>query len=314
MFFHFFLGKGGVGRSTLSFNYATQLAKKSPTEKILFVEFESQGFINYVLENLDVPQAVQNIHCLASNLYSLNLITDQCLREYLTYRLKVRPLVNVMMHSKLIKSFFEAAPGLDHMSKLGRIYNNYFQQYTDHFQTNEMKEVPEIFDQVVIDFAATGHGLYAIDTPRNFEKLFPIGSINQDAQRIARAIENPQLTQFHLVTLLDELPVLESIQLKQSMQKLGLKISNLWINQSLNKMVEIKEKATENDCETAQFELGSIKGNLLQAYQYEKQVQINYWKELSLEFDPLHTQIHEVGYESLTVEKLRSNLLEVRKS
>lgn len=175
------LGKGGVGKSTLSAALSQSLAKAG--KKILLVR----------MKDSDDPQTIKEV---MKNLFEIELTSHECFQEYVALKLKIKSFYTLLLGSKLIQYLEKAAPGVKEIVLLGKIWH-------------ERKH----YDHVIVDMPSTGHALAMIHTPFNFAELFPGGPIHQDAMEMSQTLADPKQTAFLVVSLPEEMPMQEGMEL-----------------------------------------------------------------------------------------------------
>lgn len=257
----FFTGKGGVGKSTLAAAYAQQLAKTG--KEVLLVELGDRSFYQdfFSLKEISykptpwLPNAA--IACWASK---------DCLKEYALYLLKLESLYRLFFENKVSKALIEIAPGLSELSILGKITSG-------NRQIGPPLLGPtKAVDHLVVDAFATGHMLALLDAPLGMKNAIRFGPMHEQSRTIAETFSNPEICNYFIVSLAEELPVGESIELHAELKKrTGIEAKMI-----CNKMYPLawQELATQNEGEE-RF-LNSIKEKIKnQEYffnQLEKQI------------------------------------------
>jgi anion-transporting ArsA/GET3 family ATPase len=69
------------------------------------------------------------------------------------------------------------------------------------------------FDVVLLDAPATGHGLDMLRVPKVIVEIVPPGMLRRDAERAWQMFTDPQQTSVVVVTLPEELPATETLEL-----------------------------------------------------------------------------------------------------
>jgi len=86
------------------------------------------------------------------------------------------------------------------------------------------------FDVVILDAPATGHGLDMLRVPRTILDVVPPGILRRDAERAWTLLTDPKATLVMLVTLPEEMPVTETIQLARGLDEIGLPAGRIVVN------------------------------------------------------------------------------------
>ena len=202
-------GKGGVGKTTLATAAARHLA--------------SQGKRTLLVHVLQLGDVEQKLEKLAPNLSEITLRSADCFREYIIMKLKLKTLYTAFLGNKMTQYLEKAAPGVREIVLLGKVW---FER--------------ENYDHVVVDMPSTGYALTMINTPFNFAALFPGGPIYNDSKDMISTFSNPKLTSFVIVSLAEEMPVQESIELAENLK--GLMPANP-SHLVLNRMVRVNPEA-----------------------------------------------------------------------
>lgn len=184
-----FVGKGGVGKTTLAESTAQVLADKGKRTLLIRV--------------LHIEEKEQKLLEVSKNLHEITLNSTDCFREYIAIKLKVKKIATFFLGQHLIQYFEKAAPGVREMVLLGKIW--YEREHYDH---------------VVVDMPSTGYALTMIHTPFNFLQLFPGGPISHDSLAMTETMNDPSKCAIVAVALPEEMPIQESIELYDELKKL----------------------------------------------------------------------------------------------
>ncbi|MGH2869814.1 MAG: ArsA-related P-loop ATPase, partial [Solirubrobacteraceae bacterium] len=87
-----------------------------------------------------------------------------------------------------------------------------------------------VYDLVIVDSPAAGHGLGVLRTPRTFAEIARVGPIASIAQRIAATIADPSLTAVLAVATAEEMPVNETLWLRDALESDGLALEAVLVN------------------------------------------------------------------------------------
>ena len=152
------LGKGGVGKSTVS--AAMGLAAAQAGKKVLLVEVAGEQNLSRLFRAARVSDDTPIE--LAPGLFGISIDAEAATEEYLAGQLKVRPLVELLTRSKAFHTFAAAAPGLPELVTIGKIWSLAIEL--------DGRGAP-VWDVVIVDCPATGHGLALLETAGNIEEL-----------------------------------------------------------------------------------------------------------------------------------------------
>ena len=210
------VGKGGVGRSTVAAAIAGQLAERG-RRTLLFETNANDRFGSY----FDKPPVGTELVQLAQNLWAVNTNPAHALEEYGLMILKFRSVYEMVFENRVTKAFLRAIPGLDDYSLLGKAW----------FHTAEEKRGKPIWDTVVFDMPASGHSVSMLRVPWVISDTVPEGPLTRDAREVKELLCDPARTAPVLVTLAEEMPVNEAIELEGKLTTLGIVPQQIICNQ-----------------------------------------------------------------------------------
>jgi len=207
----FMMGKGGAGKTTVSISMAIAAARMN--KKILLVEIGDADSIGFFFDRsglASTPTPIQN------NIYGARIKPKTVLEEYLYSHIGIPFLVGTITSAQVFHHFADAAPGLKEIMTLGQIWK--WEKESD-------------FDLIIVDSAATGHGLSLLQQPRALHDMVRSGPIATQIKDVQNLIENPEKTGLCLVTLPEELPVNEALEFIDSVEnKLGMTVDMTFMN------------------------------------------------------------------------------------
>ncbi len=210
------VGKGGVGRSTVAAAIAGQLAERG--KKVLLFETNANDrFGNY----FDKPAVGSDVVQLAPNLWGVNATPASALAEYGLMILKFQSIYEMVFENRVTKAFLRAIPGLDDYALLGKAW----------FHTTEEKRGKPVYDTVVFDMPASGHAYSMLRVPWVIVDTVPEGPLTRDARTVKQLITDAKRTAVVLVTLAEEMPTNEAIELEAKLTALGIVPQQLVVNQ-----------------------------------------------------------------------------------
>ena len=215
--FIFVTGKGGVGKTTVSAAIARALAARG--KRVLIAMCNAKERISAMFaSDLVGPEIIG----IAPGIWAVNIEPEHAFEEYGRMMLKVPGLYRVVFHNKYIRSFLPAVPGLSEWAMLGKAW----------FHTTEVDPTGRPrFDVVLLDAPATGHGVDMLRVPKVIVEIVPPGILRRDAERAWKMFTNPAETSVVVVTLPEELPVTETIELIRSIEgDLRLPLGALVVN------------------------------------------------------------------------------------
>ena len=244
---HFFTGKGGVGKSLLAASYAHALAEKSDDGPVLLAELAERSFYKDFLPLNTVGYKPTVSENLSKNLSICQWSTADCLKEYALHLLKIESLYKLFFENPVSKSLIQVAPGLQELAILGKA------------TSGARGHGPKMqFPKIVIDAFATGHFMSLFRAPKAMSEIISFGPMGEQSRSIDRWLRDPDFCEVHIVTLAEELPTTEAIELYHQIKtEFGI-TPKVYLNKLLNltdldyKNLSISEKKyfteiTENE-------------------------------------------------------------------
>lgn len=191
---HLVTGKGGVGKTTFSLALAQRLSEMS--ERVLWVGFDK---VPDFLEPKFKMTVVQ---------------VEAAFEEYVLQKLRIKFLASLLTSNRFIKALVRAAPGTHEILLLGKVWNE-----------------SKIYHHVVVDMPSTGHGMAMLQSVENYGILLGSGPLRSDTEAMMGSLSDPGYTGIHLLTLPEESPVVETLELKERIKKMfPMQNPNVWVN------------------------------------------------------------------------------------
>jgi anion-transporting ArsA/GET3 family ATPase len=210
------LGKGGVGRSTVAAAIAGELARAG--KRTLLYETNANDRFGHYFDQPPVGAAVSQ---LAPNLWAVNATPASALEEYGLMVLRWKSVYEMVFENRVTKAFLRAIPGLDDYALLGKAW----------YHTNEEKRGKPVWDTVVFDMPASGHSVSMLKVPWVIVDTVPEGPLTRDARSVKSLLLDPARTAAVVVTLAEEMPVNEALELEAQLGVLGIAPQRLVVNQ-----------------------------------------------------------------------------------
>lgn len=210
------LGKGGVGRSTVAAALAGELARAGK-RTLLYETNANDRFGHY----FDQPPVGAEVTQLAPNLWAVNASPASALEEYGLMVLRWKSVYEMVFENRVSKAFLRAIPGLDDYALLGKAW----------FHTTEEKRGKPVWDTIVFDMPASGHSVSMLKVPWVIVDTVPEGPLTRDARSVKSLLLDPAQTAAVVVTLAEEMPVNEALELEAQLGALGIAPQQLVVNQ-----------------------------------------------------------------------------------
>jgi len=211
-----FTGKGGTGKSTLS--AALALAASRRGKRVLVCEVTARERVS---ELFGRPASGPQIRQLAPNLYSVHVRPAEAMREYALMILRYETLYNLVFENKVVRYFLTAAPSLAEIVLLGKVFWH---------AAREMERGRPRWDLVVLDAPATGHGLTLLTVPDVFLAIVSEGPLARDMRDMQSLLKDAARCRTCVVTLPEEMPANEAIELHRALDQHGLPQGALFLN------------------------------------------------------------------------------------
>jgi len=210
-------GKGGVGKSTVSAALALVAARAG--KRVLVCEVNASQ--ERVAPLLGAPPAGTVIREARPGISTVNVTPPEAMREYGLMVLKFRTIYEAVFENRLVRYFLRAVPALAELVVLGKILNEV---------RLEDRGRPR-WDLVVVDAPATGHAVQLLRVPSALLDTVPPGPLRRDAEWMQAMLVDPARTALAIVTLPEEMPVNEAIELDQQVRGLlGIHREALFVN------------------------------------------------------------------------------------
>jgi anion-transporting ArsA/GET3 family ATPase len=190
-------GKGGVGKSTTSAALALIAANRG--KRVLVIEVDAKGNVPDFFDTKRVGFRYRRLH---RNVWGLSMQPKDSMQEYLSLMLHL-PGFSLKPMQGFIEYTSNAIPGLKEILVTGKVY----------FEANATDDGLPRWDLVVVDGAPTGHVVSQLGAARHLAALVKTGPIHDQALRIADLLADQVRTAVVLVTIAEEMPVSETIDL-----------------------------------------------------------------------------------------------------
>lgn len=207
-------GKGGVGKTSVS--AALALAAVRAGQKPLVITCDGRPTLGRVLggadEGADATPVVNGVAglCVDYRDALVNLISDL---------LGARRLVDAFLGNKVVSTFVNAAPSVQEMTLLHRV---------DKARSDDEPGGP--YSPVIVDLPASGHALALLSTPRAVMRLVRVGPLFKRAQDLLRMVIDSRNTALVVVTLAEELPINETLELAERARTVGVPVGHVVVN------------------------------------------------------------------------------------
>jgi anion-transporting ArsA/GET3 family ATPase len=223
-------GKGGVGKTTVCAAEATALAQRG--KRVLICMCNAKERLSTMFGSALIGPEITPV---APNVWAVNMDPTRALEEYGAMMLKSHALYKLLFDNRYVRTFFRAVPGLSEWTLLGKAWW--------HTTETERDGTP-LYDVVILDAPATGHGLDMLRVPKVILDVVPPGLLRRDAERAWALFQDPRTSAVVLVTLPEEMPTTETIELARALEnELKLPIGKIVVNCVLPPLFSRDERA-----------------------------------------------------------------------
>jgi anion-transporting ArsA/GET3 family ATPase len=236
---HFVTGKGGTGKSTVAAALALTLA--SGGRKVLLIEVEGRQGIAQLFDVPPLPYKELKIATAehGGQVIALAIDIEAAFLEYLDMFYNLGIAGRAMRRIGAIEFATTIAPGLRDVLLTGKIKESVIRVGKD--------KLP-VYDAIIVDAPPTGRIARFLDVTRAVSDLAKGGPVYSQAEGVVKILHSDQ-TAIHLVTLLEALPMQETMEAIDELQELGLPIGSVIVNRNIEAYLEPDDlaKAAEGD-------------------------------------------------------------------
>ncbi len=219
---HVVSGKGGTGKTTVAAALALALARGG--KKVLLLEVEGRQGIAQLFDTPPLPYMESKVAVAQGGgvVYALPVDPEDALLEYLEMFYGIKRGGYALRKLGAIDFATTIAPGLRDVLLTGKA--------SEAVKRGEKLNRPA-YDAVVMDAPPTGRITRFLNVNTEIAGLAKVGPIRSHADSVMGVIRSAR-TAVHLVTLLEEMPVQETLDGIADLQAAGLPLGAVIINQS----------------------------------------------------------------------------------
>jgi Mrp family chromosome partitioning ATPase len=223
---HIVTGKGGTGKTTVAAAVALALATEG--RRVLLVEVEGRQGIAQLFETEALPYEERKIAVArgGGEVYALAIDPELALLDYLEMFYKLGRAGRALKKLGAVDFATTVAPGLRDVLLTGKAC-----EAVRRKNPAGTKERPgqRAYDAVVMDAPPTGRITRFLNVNDEVAGLARFGPIYNQAQAVMRVLKSPE-TAVHLVTLLEEMPVQETMDGVAELRAAGLPVGAAVVN------------------------------------------------------------------------------------
>lgn len=220
---HFVTGKGGTGKSTIAAALALTLAAGG--RKVLLVEVEGRQGIAQLFDVPPLPYQELKIATAerGGQVNALAIDIEAAFLEYLDMFYNLGIAGRAMRRIGAIEFATTIAPGLRDVLLTGKIKETVIRV--------DKNRLP-VYDAIVVDAPPTGRIARFLDVTKAVSDLAKGGPVHSQAEGVVRLLHSDQ-TAIHLVTLLEALPVQETLEAIEELAEMELPIGSVIVNRNI---------------------------------------------------------------------------------
>ncbi|MFC9971804.1 ArsA-related P-loop ATPase [Spirillospora sp. NPDC127200] len=217
---HVVTGKGGTGKTTVA--AALALALAAGGRRVLLVEVEGRQGIAQLFDCPPLPYEERKVAVApdGGDVYALAIDTEEALIEYLEMFYNLKRAGKAMSKLGVVDFVTTIAPGLRDVILTGK---------TSEAVRRKNKDGSFVYDAVVMDAPPTGRITKFLNVNDEVSGLAKVGPIRNHADTVMKVVRSPE-TAVHFVTLLEEMPVQETMDGIHDLTEVGLPVGGVFVN------------------------------------------------------------------------------------
>jgi anion-transporting ArsA/GET3 family ATPase len=212
-------GKGGVGKSTVA--AALAVAATRTGRRCCLVEVEGRQAMRSLFNTEPWDFAEREVR---PDLFGMSIDPEASLAEYLGMFYGGRRLSKLVVNSTAVDFATTAAPGLKDVLLIGKV------------KELERRRDPDgrfVYDLVIVDAPPTGRIVRFLRAPEATTELVAVGPIRDQAESLMGLLLDPARLRIQLVTLLEEMPIAETVESVRALDDLGVALNPIIANRIL---------------------------------------------------------------------------------
>ncbi len=221
---HVVSGKGGTGKTTVAAALALALASQGRT--VLLCEVEGRQGIAQTFDVSPLPYAETllvkgSTAAGRGDVYALAIDAESALLEYLAMYYRLGRAGRALDRFGVIDFATTIAPGVRDVLLTGKVY--------EAANRNTRNKNARSYDAIVLDAPPTGRIAQFLNVNSELAGLARMGPIKNQADTVTNLLRSER-TAVHVVTLLEEMPVQETVDGVAELHKDGLPVGGVIVN------------------------------------------------------------------------------------
>jgi anion-transporting ArsA/GET3 family ATPase len=218
---HIVTGKGGTGKTTVAGALALALAGEG--NRVLLVEVEGRQGLAQLFDAPPLPYAETRLAATSrGEVVGLSVDAEAAMLEYLEMFYSIKRAGSALRKMGAIDFVITIAPGLRDVLLTGKV--------KEAVTRTERSGRPS-FDAVVLDAPPTGRITQFLQATHEVAGLTKVGPIHRQSQGVIELLHSNQ-TRVHIVTLLEEMPVQETLDAAAELTAAGYRLGRVIVNRA----------------------------------------------------------------------------------
>jgi anion-transporting ArsA/GET3 family ATPase len=218
---HIVTGKGGTGKTTIASALACALATEG--RRVLICELEGRDQISGVFDTESLRGAGEQRlfrSPAGGTVHGLAMDPESALMEYLETYYRLGIAGRALDRFGVVDFATSIAPGLQDVLLIGKVYE---------VARRLIKKMPGAYDAVVLDAPPTGRIARFLNVGEAVADLAKVGPIRNQAESITTVLRSEH-TCVHLVTLLEEMPITETVEAVADLDRINIDVGAVIAN------------------------------------------------------------------------------------
>jgi anion-transporting ArsA/GET3 family ATPase len=230
---HVVSGKGGTGKTTVA--AALALALAGGGKRVLLLEVEGRQGIAQLFDTPPLPYLEKSVAVApgGGEVYALAVDPEEALLDYLHMFYKLSPTgipARTLRRMGAIDFATTIAPGLRDVLLTGKVKEAVVRRGAGTTgPRGRAGSDGHVYDAVVLDAPPTGRIARFLNISQEVSGLAKVGPIRTQSEGVMAVLRSPQ-TAVHLVTLLEEMPVQETLDAVGELTGIGLPVGGIVVN------------------------------------------------------------------------------------
>ena len=227
---HVVTGKGGTGKSTVAGALAIALA--SGGRRVLLTEVEGRQGIAQLFDSPPLPYEERKVASApgGGEVYALSIDPEDALLDYLELFYGMKRAGRALKRFGVVDFATTIAPGMRDVLLTGKV--------KEAVTRNAKKDKNKIlYDAVVMDAPPTGRIVRFLNVTAEVRELAKSGPVRGQAESVVALLKSGQ-TAVHVVTILEEMPVQETVDGVAELRAADLPVGAVIVNMARTPLLD----------------------------------------------------------------------------